>query len=431
MTTLRLAHALPLVLTVLLLGAPSARANEADRSLRIRLFELNEPSVVTIGAHGGTVQVFAGDFTDPVAAFRAGEFAIVSISNDQLYVKVGGRGLYARSLRLVPVTGAACEVAVSEGRIRSKAFRYPGVLSIGLDPAHPARLRLINTVGIEDYVGAVVAREYGFDDLEGAKAMAVVIRTYALGTKGKFGAEYDHVDHTGSQMYQGTEGVTPVIRNAVLQTRGEVLTYRNQLIQAVYFSSSGGHTADNDAVWQSGALPYLRGKPDPYDTASPYGEWRSEVSRPRLLAALSATYGFVVAGFHLGDRGPDDRVQTIDLLRPDDSRYTIRANDFRMLVLREFGSNAMRSTIFTARRTGDTYVFEGRGNGHGVGLSQWGAHALALQGKTYREIIDFYYTGVALTQIEKLATTPEKPPAHVVSKADEPARPRARGRIGW
>lgn len=424
--------ALSLILLLFAGGAVRPlRAQDAARLVRVRVMELHEPTLITVRAHGGTVLVQAGDFDDPIAELRPGEEATFNVAARQVYIRQGTRGLYTQTARLTPTTGAAMEVSVTEGKNKSKPYRYPGRLYVDVDPVETFRLALINELELEDYVAAVVSREYGFDDREGMKAMAVLVRTYALSTSGKYGTGYDQVDHTRSQLYQGMDAVTPALREAVRMTAGEVLTYKNELIQAVYFSSSGGHTADNESVWQSAAVPYLRGRPDPYDTASPHTSWRATISRPRLLELLSSSYGFEVTGFHLGDKGPDDRVQTVLLLKKDGSRQPIRANDFRMLILKAFGNNTLKSTIFTARRLGETYEFEGRGHGHGVGLSQWGAHELARQGKTYREIIDFYYTDVSLTRIDQVGK-PKPPPApsRVVTKEVTPAAP-SRGRIGW
>jgi stage II sporulation protein D len=291
---------------------------------------------------------------------------------------------------------------------------------------------LINEVNIEDYVAAVVAAEYGFDDLEGAKAMAVIVRTYAMAVINKYGSEYDHVDHTLSQVYRGTEGISPTIREAVRQTRGEVLSYDGELIEAVYFAASGGHTADNDAVWSAEAVPYLRGKPDPYGSSAPQSTWTFRVSRDRLLAALSARYG-TVTGFVIDERGKDDRVISIELLKASGRHETIRGNEFRVFVLEHFGDATLRSTLFTADRVGDHYVFEGRGNGHGVGLSQWGAHELAQRNSSYRDILEFYYTGIQLQRLDDL-TDAEPPPAAAPSSdpPDSPARSAPKNsRIGW
>ena len=116
--------------------------------------------------------------------------------------------------------------------------------------------------------------------------MAVLARTYVLNAPGKYGPDYDLVDDTRSQVYRGEEAIIPLALEAARSTEGEVLTYRGKPIQAVYHSSSGGHTADNESVWASASVPYLRGKSDPYGKQSPHAEWVSRVARPKLLSEL-------------------------------------------------------------------------------------------------------------------------------------------------
>ena len=114
----------------------------------------------------------------------------------------------------------------------------------------------------------------------------MLVRTYALKSRGKYG-DYDLVDHVGSQVYRGIESETPIARRAADETQGQVLTHRGDLIEAVYSSSSGGHTADNDAIWNGRPLPSLRGRQDPYDRGAPDHEWTTSVDRRELHRALS------------------------------------------------------------------------------------------------------------------------------------------------
>lgn len=430
MTALRYRTACFLLLVACLAAGPAAHAGlpADDHQLRVRILELNAPEAVALSGHGGALHLYAGDYREALAVLQPGQQAVVTRSNDQLHVRLGETALYARALRIEPAAGAETAVTVEAGRAKVEGRRYQGQLFIDPDPERPT-LRLVNQIGLEDYVAGVVAREYGLKDEQGTRAMAVVVRTYALSAVEKFGPTYAHVDHTASQMYQGTERVTPAIREAVRATQGEIVTYQSKPIQAVYFSSSGGHTADNESVWQAAPLPYLRGKPDPYDTASPYAQWQSSLSRPELLRALTRQYGFEVTGFLLGDEDAGGRVTTIELLRQDGSRRAVPANDFRLLITRTFGAEAMRSTLFTAARDGDTYRLEGRGFGHGVGLCQWGAHEMARRGHSYREILQFYYTGVEIRAMDGLAdSTPPAAPAEPPTP-EEP--PTTRRRIGW
>lgn len=417
-----------LIVAAFMLGAGPAEA-QSERTVRVRLFDLKNPEKVRIAGQNGSVRLYAGDFEDELLLLSAGEDAVVTRAGGQLHVKAGDLGLFAQDLRIEPPPGGEVVLEVGDGSAATEPRRYEGIVRIAQDDSG-SELLLVNEVGLEDYVAAVVSTEYGFDDLEGAKAMAVIIRTYTLAIMDKYGGEYDHVDHTLSQVYRGTERITPTIREAVRLTQGEVLEHEGRLIEAVYFSSSGGHTADNETVWDSRPLPYLRGRPDPYGAASPHAEWTFRVSREPLLSALSGAFGDV-DGFVIGDRSDDGRVATVDLLDSSGDRRTVRSNEFRLVLLKEFGGSSLRSTMFTARRAGDEYVFEGHGYGHGVGLSQWGAHELGQRNTPYDEILNFYYTDVSLTHLDGVEPARQQQPQVVVERTveEEPA-PKIR-RIGW
>jgi stage II sporulation protein D len=262
--------------------------------------------------------------------------------------------------------------------------------------------------------------------------MAVVARTYGLKAAQKFDGDYDHGDGTLSQVYSGLSAITPGARRAAEATRGEVLTYGGDLIEATYFSSSGGHTANNEDVWDaSAALPYLRGRPDPYDAEAPNRRWTVALDRAAVLRVLGRRFGGEVVGFVVADRSRDGRVRTIGLLRPGRQREAVQANAFR-LALSAVPGPALKSTWFTARRSGDRYVFEGRGFGHGVGLSQYGAHAMSERGMSYRDILAFYYQGATLTRLR-----PDRPLAAQLDasgdtqQARQETLTRPRRRIGW
>jgi stage II sporulation protein D len=250
-------------------------------------------------------------------------------------------------------------------------------------------------------------------------------------------------------VYRGTERITPQVRRAAEATRGEVAVYDDRLIHAVYHASSGGHTAANDDVWDAnGPLPYLPAHPDPYDDASPHHGWRVTLDRSRLLDRLSERYGFRVAGFQVAEHSPDGRVAQVKLLQRGGSSRVISGNDFRLFANRQTGGRGLRSTLFAADRRGDRYVFEGSGYGHGVGMSQHGAHAMAQSGRSYREILAFYYPGVALARLDGESTgagpaltdatplpssstdQPAPAPAATPRLEEEPVE-TTQARIGW
>jgi stage II sporulation protein D len=352
-------------------------------------------------------------------------------------VRRGNNGLYATKLRLRP-TGTSAKWALA---FKNGTRTYTG--SLYLAPAPESGLLVVNNVPLEDYVASVVASEYGLDDRAGRKAMAVVARTYGLFTSEKFGGTYDQADGTASQVYEGVGAVTSASRRAAESTRGEVLTYDEALIQSVYFSSSGGHTADNEAVWNAKEpIPYLRGKDDPYDSNSPHHSWSASVPRSQLLQVLTRAHGSLVKGFTIDERSSDGRVKTINLLQSSGSPAEMNANDFRLVVNRGVDGNPLKSTWFDARRSGNRYVFDGRGFGHGVGLSQWGAHEMAKRGKSYRDILTFYYTDVRIEQlggvdkdprdapVARTPPTPEPDPASPTETRERSVDTDQR-RIGW
>ena len=344
------------------------------------------------------------------------------------------------AVQFEPEPGAAFRL-----RTERRDRPYHGALSVDADRSHRAALRLINTVALRDYVASVVPSEYPFPEIEGVKAQAVLVRTYALKARGKYG-DYDLVDHVGSQVYEGIQSETPTSRRAAAETEGEVLTHRGALVEAVYSSSSGGHTADNDAIWSGRPLPYLRGRRDPYDRAAPDHEWTTDVGRDEFHRALSRHFGGTVTGVEIGERTREGRVRTVRLLgsRPQ----TVQANALRLAVNQTFGSRLLRSTFFSMQPRGGRYYFRGRGFGHGVGMSQYGAREQARQGHSHRDILAFYFADTRLERREVLLSEPlyagvphraaPLTPIPTRPAAEPPVRPassaasRARAnRVGW
>ncbi|MCL6451050.1 MAG: SpoIID/LytB domain-containing protein [Acetobacteraceae bacterium] len=341
--------------------------------------------------------------------------------------------------------------AGEEGIVTLGGRPYRGQLQV---LAGPAGLTAVNLVALEDYLLGVVPREMPADwPAEALKAQAVAARTYALYVRqsGKHAPEGFHLCATQDcQVYGGVWGEDPRARAAVEATQGEVLRYGGELVMAFFHSSSGGHTENAENVWGS-YLPYLRGVPD-FDQASPHSRWELGMTLQEVEAALRA--GGVEVGrlqdFEAaGEPGVSGRPCWIRLSGTAGTS-DIRSSLFRKLL-------GLKSTLFSVRveearleevlrprrawegtwvapaadvgaapkaRLLGTYsvpvavgasgqgcrvpefyalgrqpvparvTFLGRGWGHGVGMSQWGARALAQErGYTYRQILEYYYTG--------------------------------------
>jgi stage II sporulation protein D len=383
----------------------------ADPSVRVRVLDRERPtSVVFQPAHGHADVLIDGRVVVTVAT---GGSAALETDGAGVLVRTSAGVERGRTATLRPHDGALLRV---NGGSVSRTYRGSFDVTTDQTGSRPA-LSLVNVVGLEEYVMSVVPAEYPFPEMEGARAQAVLARTYALRSRGRYGT-YDLVDHVTSQVYRGVETETEISRQAVATTRGEVLTFRGELVNAVYHSTSGGHTADNESIWEGTPMPYLRGRPDPYDSASPLHRWSETVDRDRLLNVLSRHYGTAVTGISVGRTSPEGRVTTIRLHGARER--TEQANRFRLLVNDLLGRQVLKSTFFELERRGNRYVFTGRGFGHGVGMSQYGAREQAQRGRSYREILGFYYTGVTLEVRESEFRLPAPEIEPEVLLADRP-----------
>jgi stage II sporulation protein D len=242
-------------------------------------------------------------------------------------------------------------------------------------------------MSLGDYLTGVLLGEMPASfDLEALKAQTVAARTYTL-RRLEQGDELSddpavcqaYVDPENAQEKLGEdwESLLLKLRQAVAETDGQVLTYEGELISATYFSSAGGRTESAQAVW-GGEVPYLVSVESPEEPSSS----TVSIDREIFLETLGITETGVSAVTYTEGGGVDTMVI---------GGKTVSGTELRSL----FG---LKSTQFTMELTEDTVEFLVQGNGHRVGLSQYGAEALAQEGKTYREILQWYYTGVEITE---------------------------------
>jgi stage II sporulation protein D len=248
-------------------------------------------------------------------------------------------------------------------------------------------LQLINVIPLEDYLAGVLGSEMPVSfPPEALKAQAVAARTYALQKKLE---TYGSPFHMGSsvlhQVYGGLNREDPRSRAAVEATRGEVLTYELAPIEAYFHASCGGRTESGQDALQRD-LPYLQAVDCPCGRL-PASRWSATVSDSELHAAL----GQSTEGFRVSSRSATHRVNRV-----------VSANGLSLdgaTLRRKLGYTKLKSLEFDVERTGGSWHFNGRGYGHGAGLCQWGAKALADEGLSYRDILSHYYPGTELQQL--------------------------------
>lgn len=256
----------------------------------------------------------------------------------------------------------------------------------------------IVSVPIEEYVIGVVAGEVPASfDLEALKAQAVASRTYVLEHKQRSKTNYDVTDNTQNQVYINYEDMKNKwknnydenlnkITNAVNSTKGEVLLYDNNLIDAMFFSTSNGYTENSENVFSS-KKPYLVSVPSPWDKQeSPVFKTTSLISKKEFL-------------FNLGL--PDSNEINISDVKTTNTKRVISLNingkNFKGSEIKSIFN--LRSTSFSIEIKEDKVNFIVNGFGHGVGMSQYGANGMAKEGYNYKDILKHYYKNCEIKKI--------------------------------
>lgn len=216
---------------------------------------------------------------------------------------------------------------------------------------------IINEVDIEQYLLSVVPSEMPASfDIEALKAQAVAARTYAINTK-----KLD--DTVATQVYKGVKSENSKVSDAVNKTKGEIIVYNNKPIEALYHSSAGEFTLSAKEVYGRD-IPYLVSVKDYTEDK----KWVYSISKSEYDALISAD---------------------INNLTFNDKKN----------IRNKIGASKIKTSDFIATEFDGTVYFEGKGYGHKVGLSQYGANNMAKMGYNYEQIIKHYYTGVNLKRI--------------------------------
>jgi stage II sporulation protein D len=269
-------------------------------------------------------------------------------------------------------------------------------------------LTAVNYVDLDQYLYSVVGGEMGARfPMEALRAQAIAARTYALYQRQTSANDvFDVGDTTAWQYYDGLDKETAETRAAVDSTQSLVLTYNNQIINAVFSACSGGHTQNSEDVWTN-ALPYLRGVED-YDLTVPQAlascQWTAPISAQKLKDAVSGIG--TITGF-TAEPTANGKIARVKFVGESGER-TLTGNQVReALGLRGIPSRIEVTQTQQVASAGSRvpvvpaqFQFTGGGYGHGIGLSQWGAYGMAQAGNNFEQILLHYYTGVQLAKLE-------------------------------
>lgn len=259
----------------------------------------------------------------------------------------------------------------------------------------------IEEVPLEEYVALVVASEIPMSfEKEAIKAQALAARTYIVKKMmTNNGEDYHVTDTIQDQVYKNMDELRQdwgvdfskrfaKLQEAVEETKGQIITYEGTPITAQFFSTSNGFTENAEDYWQN-EIPYLKSVSSPWDEASPEFAEQEVLSIQEVAAQL--------------DLNSSTSLNVDNISRTESGRIeqiSINGKTFSGREVRE--KLDLRSNDFTIELKDQHVIFTTKGYGHGVGMSQYGANGMAMEGKTYQEIVKHYYQGIDIQTMEEV-----------------------------
>jgi len=381
------------LLFILFISSLSFSAYAIKEVINVGILWGNRPASSVVSIHTGSYTLY-GD-NQAVKQLTINQTMVLRIAGGQVQVTSGGKvvGSY-KSVRLKRNTwGSAFNLKAMSLATAKRTYNDNLKVSVYLN-----KLKLINNVYIEHYIGGVVEAESGSrETYEYYKVQAIIARTYVLSNLSKYAKfGFNVCDRVNSQVYKGMSTHNPDIIKATNATRGLVLVDSDiNLIQAVFHSNSGGQTANSEDAW-SKEVDYLRSISDTFSLDQPHYNWKTFLEKEKWLSYLEKKYSYPVKDSvfleYVLDYCPTERDRCLSPLAPNTLLKTIRI---------DWG---FRSTFFSISEgeEGKYVYFEGRGFGHGVGLSQEGAMRMAELGIPYNKILKYYYKDTHLIHLSAL-----------------------------
>ncbi len=284
--------------------------------------------------------------------------------------------------------------------------RYEGTFYVhqAVNKKGQAIVEVINVVPVESYLRGVLPSEVIPSwPKESLKAQAVASRTYAYYNIAHNPVDYDpkiyDVDDTSFfQAYSGLTMANPMTDDAIKATSNMALSYGNKVILTFFNTDAGGLTESAKEVFNLD-LPYCNAKREPHEPG-PKSSWTKEFSvadaSQKLAAAKVLPSGAPITGVEVAssDLSAGKRVKAMTFVLKGGTKKKVDAAAFKRVL-------DLKSALFTAKVVGDKLVFDGKGNGHGVGMSQVGAKELAAMGWDYKKILSFYYDDTKMCAVGK------------------------------
>ncbi|MBN2862859.1 MAG: SpoIID/LytB domain-containing protein [Bacteroidales bacterium] len=351
----------------------------------IRIFANQTPESALFSVTGGEYKL--NFFPGGAETLKRGELVLILKYDERIAVKtIKSPGFICDSVLLSDITGNSAFTLRLNSQVPERQS-YSGDLKCFADFG---TLVFLNTLNIDSYIAGVVRTEGGSGrSMEYLKTQAVIARTYMHKYFSKHAADrYNLCDNTHCQAFNGVVNDS-LIRKAVEATKGQViLTKDSVLIISAFHSNCGGETSASEDVWLTGQS-YLKSISDPYCRNSPNARWRKSYSTGDWISYLNRS----------GLEVKPEKISSLNFSQSTRLKeYCVDSFSIPLIQIRS--DLGLRSTYFSVIAEQDSVVLEGKGYGHGAGLCQEGAMEMAARGFDYIKIIEFYYPGVIITDIQ-------------------------------
>ena len=325
----------------LLIFSNSVLAAEKQPILRVGIF-LNQIEV-NIGGDGA-FKVYNLKSNSLVSEERN---KIVKLLPHDKGIEILEKGVYSGPIKITPVGNTKIMVVFN-----GQKYRYRGDIEIDIDKEY-GKLNIINIIGIEEYLYGVLKKEISPRwPAETLKAQAIAARTFAIFNMNKYiDKGYNICASTNSQAYGGVNHEDPLTNKAVDETRGVIMTYKGNPINAVYHSDSGGYTEDSENVWGS-FLPYLRSVESKFEekVSPPHHTWSYSINEKDLTEKLQKQGYKInsVVSIEPVKKSETGRTSEVVFITDNNKVISMKTNDFRSLM----GADLIRSTLFNIKTIG-------------------------------------------------------------------------------
>lgn len=397
-----------MLLLLIFVGCSSSKRFTSDNKL-----EFNESNTIRVLLNNTSSEleisvndvIFISDDTKSLAKVSSGNKLKFSIASEKLILKIDDKEFSSDKFFLIPPEET--EIIKVDG----KKFRGRIIISIVA-----SEIKIVNQIGLEDYVKGVMTREMpigqGTENYNALKAFSICTRTYAYNKINENKLFFDIYPDTRDQVYGGVEGETVYTNKIVDETSGQILFYDNQPATMFYHSTCGGQTENVENVFSKSNIPYLSGIKDgdePFCKISPRYEWVENYSESNFIeqlykAKLIESTNYKISDLRIKSRFNSGRVNELDIILNDNEEIQktifLIGNQIRSIIRSSNDKSILKSTLFDITiDSKNNVVISGKGNGHGVGLCQWGAIGQSKKGIDFKEILNHYFPGTRLKSI--------------------------------